>query len=487
MLSKDLLYALQTRSKRLIRELENFTTNIKSVSAQDGWALVIETMTLVRELTPTHEKYSHVLKAVNRAWMAFAEQSEPAADRLYLYVTDWLVQTDWRHEAQAQAAYQLLYAFHANHLRCLGTNAHLLHGLRQQSPRLLSLIRNLVPYATQTLFKAPVPVHTGVGGDAIGMLLDMYFYHARLVEGDDLRADAGRMLPLLVRANPQIGNSLTLCLLSGHPQRADLICELIELYFDLSEGERMLGMFHSTMWELLDNDGASFIYEDLDKITARLAVSCARWTSEQLDTFTRDAFFSRLSNDEDRRLLLAKSAKARRLACMIIDSGHAGTHIDALRTLYNALGDARPVAPRLAAAPQFVDLNFKLLVVQKLMYDQEALLPRFDVEEFIRKYTVREIMIKDEGYDVIPEVLQYFEALVIPPHLLAQVEELSFDASDEIYSQVFPYWDGEGDTFDVASVKDIGLLPNLKRMSSMPDGFVERHATTLGQRGIDID
>ncbi|NHZ96400.1 hypothetical protein [Massilia sp. CCM 8734] len=487
MLSKDLLYALQTRSKKLIRELENFTNDIKNVSAQDGWTLVIETMKLVRELTPTHEKYSHVIKAVNRAWLAFADQADAAADELYRYVAEWLGQTDWMHEDEAQAAYQLLYAFHANHLRFPGANEHLRHGLRQQSSSMLSLILYLVPYSTQTLFKVPVKPHTGVGADAIRMLLRMYFYHTGLCEDDDLRADAAGMLPLLVRANPHIGDGLALCLLKGHPERADIVCQLIELYLDASERERVFGMFHHTMLELLDNDGDSFVYEELDKITARLAVSSARWTSDQLDTFAEHAFFYRLNNDEDRRLLLSKSAKARRLARMIIDSAHCGTHIDMLRSLYHALGDDKPVAPPLASAPQFADLNFKLLVIQKLMYEEETLLPRFDVQEFIRQYTSREIMIKKEGYDVIPEVLGYFDALVIPPQLLAQVEELSFDASAEIYSQVFPYWDGECDTFELASVIDIGLLPNLKCMSYMSDQFLERHATTLRQKGIDID
>lgn len=487
MLSKDLLYALQTRSKRLIRELETFTSNIKSMSAEDGWTLVTDTMTLVRELTPAHDKYVHVLKAVNRAWMAFAEQSDAAADALYLEVTDSLVQTDWRHAGEAQAAYQLLYTFHANHLRCPGSNAHLRHGLRQQSPRLLSLISNLVPYGTQALFKAPLAAHTGRGWDAISMLLDMYFYHSGACDGDDLRAQAGHLLPFLARTNPQIGNGLTVCLLQGHPERADIVCQLIELYLDLGEGKHIRGMFADIMLDLLDNDGSSFIYQDLDKITARLTQSSARWTSEQFDTFARCVFFYRWKSDDDRQLLLLKSAKARRLACMIIDSGHAATHIDRLRSLYNTLGEDKPAVPLPAAARQFQNLNFKLMVIQELMYDQKILLPRFDVREFIRQYTAREIMIEVDGYDVIPEVLDYFDALVIPPELLAQVEELAFDGSNDIHSQVFPRWDGECDTFEVGSVTDIGLLPNLKRMSCMTGLFIERHAATLRQGGIQID
>ena len=487
-LNKDLLFALQTRSKRLIRELVNFSDEIENVSDEDGWALVLETIKLVRDLAPTHDKYSHLIKAVNRAWLAFAEASDAKAHALYRHVVDSLEQTDWRQEDEAQAAYQLLHAFRTNQLQFPGGNDHLRHGLRRESPRILALILRLLPDSKQILFKTPVTkVQRGVGSDAIGMLLDVYFYHCALAGDDDLRADVAGLLPQLVRADPDIGNGLALSLLRRHPERADIVSQLIDLYLGVSEAQREDGMFYDVMHELLDNDGDSFLYDDLDQITARLTVACAAWTGEQLETFTRYAFFYRLKEEEDRRRLLSKSAKARRLARMIIERGHSGPHIDALRTLNEAVKEAKPVKRRPANARQFEDLNFKLLVIQNLMYDEEILQPRFELDDFVTQYTAREIMVKKEGYDVIPEVRDYFDAFVIPPQLLAQVEDLYFDGGAEIYSQIFPYWDGECDTFDPAAVDDIRLLPNLKRMSNMPDRFIEQHAATLRERGIEVD
>lgn len=487
MLGKDLIYALQTRSKKLIRELERFADDIENVSLEDGWTLVIETVTLVRELAPTHDKYSHLIKAVNRAWLAFAEVSDANADALYRHVTDSLEQTDWTDADPAQAAYQLLYAFRGNHLQFPGGNAHLRHGLRRQSPRILSLILRLLPYSRQTLFKTPVKPHTGAGADAIDMLLGVYFYHCALSGDDDLRADAAQLLPQLVSADPRIGDGLAMSLLRRHPERADIVCQLIGIYLGASEADREFGMFYDVMLELLDNDGDSFLYDDLDKITARLTNASARWTGEQLETFTQYAFFYRLSEEEDRRRLLSKSAKARRLARMLIARGHAGPHIDALRALCETIKEDKPVKPRPASARQFEDLNFKLLVIQNLMYDEEILQPRFELDDFVKHYTAREIMVRKEGYELIPEVRDYFDALLIPPQLLAQVEDLYFDGGAQIYSQLFPYWDGECDIFDPASVADIRLLPNLKRMSDMPDRFIEQHAATLRERGIEVD
>ncbi len=313
MLGKDLQYALQTRSKKLIRELDGFTDNIRRVSDEDGWTLVSETMKLVLELAPTQDKYSHTIKAINRAWVAYADWSDARAETLYRHVTDHLAQTDWTNADEAQAAYQLLYAFHRNHLRFPGGNAHLRHGLRQYSDRILASVRQLLPLAAQVLFKTPVKPDAGTGADAIDMLLAVYFYHTGLGKDEDLRAEAAAMLPLLVRANPQVGNGISFSLIRSHPDRVDILCQLIELYLGANAEARECGMFYDTMSALLENDGGSFAYEELDKITAKLTVSCVGWTSEQMESFAEAVFFFGVRGEKERRLLLSKSAKARRL------------------------------------------------------------------------------------------------------------------------------------------------------------------------------
>ena len=71
---------------------------------------------------------------------------------------------------------------------------------------------------------------------------------------------------------------------------------------------------------------------------------------------------------------------------------------------------------------RFKDFNFKLAVIQRLMYEQSALVPRFDVYAFAKSYTARQIDIDDEGYDIIPKVRQYFEQhIVVNPTALTYV------------------------------------------------------------------
>lgn len=484
MISKDLLYALQSRSNKMIRELDGFASEIQKHSVEDAWTVVAETIKLVRETVPTQPKYSHLIKAVNCAWLTFADQSEAAANQLYDAIVTELEATTWTQPAQAQIAYQLLYAFHNKQIR--SANARLRLALRKHSPRILALIGRIAPHSAEIMFATPVKPDTGAGADAIEMLLRIYFYHVSLCDDNDLRAQAGALILPLVRENRNIGSNLTLSLLEYHPERSAILSQLIDLYVVGDECEN--SMFSDIMLELLDNSGDSFIYADLAKITARLAEASKRWTSSQLDTFARDAFFYRLDTDEDRRLLLAKSKKAMRLARMVVDAGHSGKHIDALALLLQTPGKQRAApAPSMAGAGQFKDLNFKLLVIQELMYDQKKLLPRFDVNEYVRLHTEREIMLEEEGYAVIPEVLAYFKGLLIPPSLLADVEELAFDGSSEVYHQVFPYWDGECDTFDVHSIEDVALVPNLKRMSCMPSAFIDRFEVELREKSIEAD
>ena len=83
---------------------------------------------------------------------------------------------------------------------------------------------------------------------------------------------------------------------------------------------------------------------------------------------------------------------------------------------------------------QFKDFNFKLAVIERLMYQRDLLTPRFDVYDFAAAYTARQIDIEEEGYDIIPEVQAYFEQLDIPAELLPLIEEIDMDGGDTIYS-----------------------------------------------------
>ena len=51
---------------------------------------------------------------------------------------------------------------------------------------------------------------------------------------------------------------------------------------------------------------------------------------------------------------------------------------------------------------KFKNLNFKLAIIQELMYVQEILKPKFDVYDFCKEYIRKEI-IPDDYFDEIDE------------------------------------------------------------------------------------
>src|ERR1051325_6574845 len=103
----------------------------------------------------------------------------------------------------------------------------------------------------------------------------------------------------------------------------------------------------------------------------------------------------------------------------------------------------------------FTDLNFKLAVVQELMYVQQ-LLPRFD----LREHAAAQGFTYDDGsFGAAPEALAHFEALEVPAELAEKITEIQMDGGNEIYLEIAPNWDGEDDLFDVDEFADLRHFP----------------------------
>lgn len=134
----------------------------------------------------------------------------------------------------------------------------------------------------------------------------------------------------------------------------------------------------------------------------------------------------------------------------------------------------------------FQDFNFKLVVVEKLMYDDRTLTPAFDIAAVLPTDDPWQYAY-DRGlaHQVQPEARAYFSELAISPALLATVEELVMDGGLQVYQECAPVWDGEDDLFDVKSLADLALLPNLRRV--IGSEFLGPLQTELAARGIAAD
>ncbi|MGW2178186.1 DUF6892 domain-containing protein [Streptomyces sp. NPDC001732] len=143
--------------------------------------------------------------------------------------------------------------------------------------------------------------------------------------------------------------------------------------------------------------------------------------------------------------------------------------------------------------PAFRDFNFKLLVIEKLMYQDKTLTPAFSIDECLKAKGANDAQLyafdNDLAYTVLDEARTYFEALEISEELLATVDTLLVDGGLQVYYECSPVWDGEDDLFDVGSLDDLDLLPNLRRIVGARDcGLgVPFKEEILAARGIASD
>ena len=129
----------------------------------------------------------------------------------------------------------------------------------------------------------------------------------------------------------------------------------------------------------------------------------------------------------------------------------------------------------------FNNFNFKLAIIQVLMYEKELLEPKFDAWDFADSYQKRKINIEEEGYEPIKEIKKYFKDLAIDKKFAPEIEELNIDGGNEIYSHIIPFWDGEDDYYEVKSLseKELKQFPNLKRITGTADFFSSNKVTKI--------
>ena len=134
---------------------------------------------------------------------------------------------------------------------------------------------------------------------------------------------------------------------------------------------------------------------------------------------------------------------------------------------------------------ELVDPNFKLLVLEHLMFEAKVLEPAFRLEGFVAAWKERDIDLTKEGYDEpIAEVAAWFAAYPIDRKHLKKVRSLAQHPGTVLHG-VFPHWTGEDDTFAITSAEDAKHLPSLEEIrlfsrSPRRDGKLARDFAVSG-------
>ena len=120
---------------------------------------------------------------------------------------------------------------------------------------------------------------------------------------------------------------------------------------------------------------------------------------------------------------------------------------------------------------RFDTLNFKLAIIQVLMYDLHLLKPEFDIYAFADQYQGEKI---DTDSDTISEAaMNFFKEMEIPKNFAPYVEKLYMDGGNDLYMNIIPQWDGEDDSFDLNEITlaELQQFPNLKKATLMSSDF----------------
>ena len=133
----------------------------------------------------------------------------------------------------------------------------------------------------------------------------------------------------------------------------------------------------------------------------------------------------------------------------------------------------------------FENINFKLTIIQVLMYDLLVLKPYFDIYDFAEEFSEEEI--DTESMEIIQPALDYMINLPIPKKYAEQVQEIYMDGGNEIYLNLIPQWDGEDDSFDLNEVsrKELQQFPNLKQATIISSNF-EHVKETFDMQGVQV-
>ena len=121
----------------------------------------------------------------------------------------------------------------------------------------------------------------------------------------------------------------------------------------------------------------------------------------------------------------------------------------------------------------FDNLNFKLAIIQVLMYDLKLLNSEFDIYDFADRYKEEEI---DTDSDTITgPAMSFFKGLEIPKKFAPYVETIYMDGGNDVYMNIIPQWDGEDETFDLNEITltELQQFPNLKKATVMSSNFDE--------------
>ena len=419
-------------------------------------------------------------KAVRREWLKYFEQ-HPIADLRHYYT--FLFPILQQAAAQQWQQWQGLDEFAALFAQRLFI-AERYDNTRQTGEVLAQYGAQLAEHLAAAT-AAPLPPESRAA-NWLGSLLDLYFRHSTHDQPENYVPAAALVLPFL-RRFPEQYSGFFESYLEQAPDPIAAFAALLALGAQNRQDYCLSQMFG-------DGDTDSFAYQNAAAILQAALPQCDAAQTEILQQQVLEEFdlAENAANDSRPELMkwLKRSRPVRENIRLLAE---AAPDTPAAATLRGLLPATKPSKPAKAAPPQtpFRDTALKLAVIDELMYRRDTLAPRLDFDRFAADCETRVISRDTDGYAPVPEILDYFTRLDIPPEMLATVEELHIeDGCSPLYAELWPYYDPGCDQMipvTRAAIADLAHLPKLKRIIGLEslDPPAELLAE-LKKRGIEV-
>ncbi|WP_051507201.1 DUF6892 domain-containing protein [Saccharibacillus sacchari] len=465
-------------SHQLLNRLQGFTPE------PEGRAIIEASFEWVDDFELEEENQKRVDERINEAWSMFVLLTVEERAWFYDTMLNILEKEPFTEATSARKTAKLTELF-ALRKASIESSYALRDELRSSHTRVLELLREWIEKGKSADRRDPVFRELS---RAAAALFEIYFNHPHYMDDDDLRSEASILLPELIRMFYPACNHVHIYMLGYHPGYAEEIARLIHFYLNLDQSRENKGKAYFSLASSFMGEGAAVLERGIRPVSDALARYMPAWSDEQFDEFI-DTFIYypllrqpllQIARSTDRRLVLDLTVTQHRKTALAAKAAETLRQANAVIAQIEA--DSMPSTKNGVKGISFADFNFKLAVIEELMYKQNVLTPRFDVGVFVQEYALREISIAEEGDRPIPEVREYFERLVLTEEDLSKVTKLVIGSGQQVQLQIIPFWNGEDGWFDVHTLEDLQHLPNLRVLQAIR--LLKADSAPAVERGI---
>lgn len=469
---RDLNFAIKSGSKKTLGIIGKLSQNVNAYDDEAKHTLVRQLFSLAANIDLRDKKSGQLIAAIGTYFLKASKSAESAK----FIFNEWsgrLLYLDYNKKEECQAAYQWLLLL--NQSDGSAPSPRELVKVFDESQSILSEIYKKI--STCFSVESVLVDKSGLlpGYKLVETFLTTYFYHS-----DNCTSDYELWVLSCVERDISLGNGLILSVLQRSDEHPQVVARLIDLYITSMVDENDDGMAWRLFFDLFDPE--EYPAQQLNQILVYLEPKVRQWTDEQNEHAINCLFAPERDDNGSVKKLLTRSKGVGKLANLLASNGNGRAATQLASLLARDLSPAYKLPT--GGEVQFEDLNFKLMVIDELMYINKLLSPEFNLRDFAKAYDAREISVS--GYESIPEALDYMRGLAIPQELLSRITHLSYDSSREIYGQLVPFWDGEDDRFEVSSLSDLDKLENIQKIEGFNEQLVESFSPIIESKNITV-